>query len=279
MSEMSSKEFKVGCKVKCIDAEWNQYLKQGNVYTIKSIIKNDRGEYLVLEETKMEHGFQVIRFELVEDVSKQLKFNVGDKVSTMYGEFEVLCLGYSQVSGKHVYVCYKKGFAGHSAPSTFGGNGYRDTIYENQCWCFEEDDLELVKQPEAYKQPVVKNYREMKPDTLIPISIDGNEFEVSLGDLVHTEHLLGNSTGSYGYHIWKAFHEVIDKDNTLLDSNVYPTNTTTYKLQKYLFKIYLIDKVKQAELSAKKQSLKQSIDKKLEEISKLEKELDSLEES
>lgn len=276
---MSSKEFKVGDKVKCIDANLKTYLKQGDVYTIKQVIKNSFGEYLMLEEIKEDHDYDVIRFELVEDISKQPKFNIGDKVSTIYGEFEVLWVGVNEHSGKELYVCYQKGFAGHSAIATLRGNDYRDTIYENQCWCFEESDLELVKQPEPDEQPVVKNYREMKPNNLIPISVDGNEFKVPLGDLVHTEHLLGKSTGTYGYTLWNKIHETIDKDNTLLNSNVYPKNTVTFELQKDLFKIYFIDKEKEAELSAKKQSLKESIDKKLEEISKLEKELYSLDES
>ena len=282
MSEMSSKEFKVGfkvgCKVKCIDAEWNQYLNQGDVYTIKQVIKNNYGEYLMLEEIKEDHDYMASRFELVIDINKQPKFKVGDKVSTELGEFEVLWFGFAEHSNKELYVCYQKGFAGHSAISTLRGNDYRGTIYENQCWCFEEDELELVKQPKAYKQTVVKNYRELKPNDLIPISIDGNEFEVPLGDLVHAKALIGVASGRYGGLIFEALHNVLDKDLTILNNHTYNLVDAKEK-QKDLFKIYFIDKEKEAELSAKKQSLKEAIDKKMEEISKLEKELYSLDES
>ena len=88
-----------------------------------------------------------------------------------------------------------------------------------------------------------KNYRELTPDTLIDISIDGNEFEVPLGDLIHTEHLLGVSTGTYGYNIWKVFNEVLDKEKTLLNNQVYSRNDTLEQ-QRELIKIYFIDKEK-----------------------------------
>ena len=193
------------------------------------------------------------------------KFKTGDKVKTTYkgslsGEFEVICVGGVEYSGKQLYVCYKEGFNGHSAASTLGGNFLYNTKYKGQCWNFTEDELELVKQPP-------KNYRELTPDTLIDISIDGNEFKVPLGDLIHAKALIGGSTGTYGYNIWEAFHEVLDKENTILDGGVYPRNDT-FKQQQDLIKIYFIDKEKEA--------LKEVIEKQREEISKLEKELIAL---
>ena len=211
------------------------------------------------------------------DSNSKPKFKAGDKVLTLCGEFEVLLLGNISYSGKQIYICYKEGFRGHSAKSTIGSDIFENTKYKGQCWNFIEDELELVVKENCKQTP--KNYRELTPDTLIDISIDGNEFKVPLGDLVHTEHLLGKSTGAYGYTLWSKIHEIIDRDNTLLNSDVYPKNTAPSELQSDLFKIYFIDKEKEAKLLAKKQALKESIDKKLEEISKLAKELNSLDES
>jgi len=197
------------------------------------------------------------------------EFKVGDKVKTPYGEFEVLWVGNLIYSGKQGYICYKEGFDGHSATATVGSDVFENTKYKGQCWNFIEDELELVDK-DSCKQ-TQKNYRELTPDTLIDISIDGNEFEVPLGDLIHTEHLLGVSTGTYGYNIWKVLNEVLDKEKTLLNNQVYSRNDT-FEQQRELIKIYFIDKEKEA----KKQALKEVIEKQREEISKLEQQLIAL---
>ena len=203
------------------------------------------------------------------DSNSTTKFKVGDKVKTPYGEFEVLWVGNIHYTEKQVYVCYKEGFDGHSAKETVGSGIFENTKYKGQCWNFSEDELELVDKDSCKQTP--KNYRELTPDTLIDISIDGNEFEVPLGDLIHAEHLLGISTGKYGYNIWKVLNEVLDKEKTLLNNQVYSRNDT-FEQQRELIKIYFIDKEKEA----KKQALKDVIEKQREEISKLEKELIAL---
>jgi diadenosine tetraphosphatase ApaH/serine/threonine PP2A family protein phosphatase len=60
------------------------------------------------------------------------------------------------------------------------GNKYLRTEYEGQCWWFDEYELKLVETEEQLKI----NYREMSPDTPIKVSIDGNEFEVPLKDML-----------------------------------------------------------------------------------------------
>ena len=56
------------------------------------------------------------------------------------------------------------------------------------------------------------NYREMKPTDLIKISINGNESEVPLGDLVHATELLGVTNGWYGARLWKALNGSLGED-------------------------------------------------------------------
>lgn len=262
--------FKIGDKVKCVRADFGQYINEGEIYTVKEVRRGCfGGTYVVLEEIDLEHSYELERFELVVD-TPQPKFKAGDKVKTPYGEFEVLWVGNLFYSGKQGYVCYKEGFSGHSAKETVGPNVFDNTKHKGQCWNFMEDELELVVENNCKQTP--KNYRELTPDTLIDISIDGNEFKVTLGDLIHTEHLLGISTGKYGYNIWKVFNEVLDKEKTLLNNQVYSRNET-FEQQRELIKIYFIDKEKEA----KKQALKEVIEKQSEEIFKLEQVLSELE--
>ena len=116
----------------------------------------------------------------------QPKFKKGDMVETPFGLFEVLDIYGSDV------LCYKEGYDGHSGRSYFG-NKYLRTKYEDQCWWFDEDKLKLV---EIEEQPKI-NYREMSPDTLVKVSIDGNEFEVSLKELLIVSDITGSIIGDH----------------------------------------------------------------------------------
>ena len=123
----------------------------------------------------------------------QHKFKKGDMVETPLGLFEVTDTNESS------FLCYKEGFDGHSAKASFGDK-YVRTKYKDQCWWFDEDELKLVK---AKEQPKI-NYREMSPDTLVKVSIDGNEFEVSLKEMLIvsdiTGCILGDHRASEFYH-------------------------------------------------------------------------------
>lgn len=204
------------------------------------------------------------------DLNSKPKFKAGDKVKTPYGEFEVLWVGNLFYSGKQGYVCYKEGFNGHSAEATIGSNIFENTKYKGQCWNFSEGELELVDKDNCKQTP--KNYRELTPETLIDISIDGNEFEVPLGDLVHTQALIGVGNGKFGYLIYTALKEVLDEEEVIYNNHDYDYVNTTIA-QDLLMKAYFIDKEKEA----KKQALKDVIEKQREEISKLEQVLSELE--
>ena len=113
-----------------------------------------------------------------------------------------------------------------------------------------------------------KNYRELTPDTLIDISIDGNEFKVPLGDLVHAQALIGVANGKFGNLTYTALKEVLDEGEVIFNTDDYGY-VDTFRAQESLIKSYFIDKEKEA----KKQALKDVIEKQREEISKLEQQL------
>ena len=102
-------KFKVGDKVRCIEADQGHWIEVSEFYTVKCV---DR-EYVQLEEIAEKHNYHENRFELVSEKTKL-------------------------------------------------------------------------------------NYREMKPIDMVKVCIGDNEFEVPLGDLVHTTALLGVTNGSYG---------------------------------------------------------------------------------
>ena len=116
----------------------------------------------------------------------QPKFKKGDMVETPLGLFEVLDIYESD------FLSYKEGFDGHSGKSYFG-NKYLRTKYEDQCWLFDEGKLKLV---EIEEQPKI-NYWEMSPDTLVKVSIDGNEFELPLKELLIVSDITGSIIGDH----------------------------------------------------------------------------------
>ena len=185
------------------------------------------------------------------NVTGGLKFKVGDKVKCIKAtehhyikESEIYTVkGFKQSCLGNMYVVLKEIEREHS---------------------YELDCFELIEQ-------TPKNYRELTPDTLIDISIDGNEFKVPLGDLIHAKALIGVASGWYGGLVYKALKEVFDKEEVIYNSHEYEY-VDTADAQQVLFKSYFVDKEKEA----KKQALKEVIEKQREEISKLEQQLIAL---
>ena len=185
------------------------------------------------------------------NVTGGLKFKVGDKVKCIKAtehhyikESEIYTVkGFKQSCLGNMYVVLKEIEREHS---------------------YELDCFELIEQ-------TPKNYRELTPDTLIDISIDGNEFKVPLGDLIHAKALIGVANGLYGYSIFKALKKVFDKDCVIINNHKYSL-IRAVEAQDSLMKTYFIDKEKEA----KKQALKEVIEKQREEIAKLEQQLIAL---
>ena len=78
---------------------------------------------------------------------------------------------------------------------------------------YHESRFELVSEKKT--KP---NYREMKPTDMVKVCIGGNEFEVHLGDLVHTTALLGVTKGIYGLKLWDGLMAALGEDGFDQDS-------------------------------------------------------------
>ena len=146
-------------------------------------------------------------------MSKQIIPN-GSKVNTEYGVFEVINCN----TVKDKYFCYKNNFEGHSGESYFDDK-YINTKYDGQCWWFSEDQISLIEESKVSNTKQPKDYRRMKPTDLIDIVLDGNEFKVPLGDLVHTKALMGITNGLYGFDLWKAFDQLFKREGFIEDND------------------------------------------------------------
>ena len=128
MSSSVTSKFKIGDKVRCVEALQGHWIEVGEIYTVKCVL----GEYVHLEEIAERHNYHESRFELVSEKTKL-------------------------------------------------------------------------------------NYREMKPTDMVKVCIGDNEFEVPLGDLVHTTAVLGVTNGSYGFRLWEALNKSLGKEGFVED--------------------------------------------------------------
>lgn len=126
----------------------------------------------------------------------------------------------------------------------------------------EVDSTPSDKHLELYIEK--SNYREMKPTDLITISIDGNQSEVPLGDLVHATELLGVTNGWYGARLWEALNKSLGKDGFTEDlETVIEFRDKQKETLDYFFKPYY-DKQQQ-----EKEELHNLISKKQSELDQL----------
>ena len=137
------------------------------------------------------------------------------------------------------------------------------TLEEDDVRTPNEDCLELCIEP--------RNYREMSPNDLITISVDGIESEVPLGDIVHTVAILGVTNGYHGSRIWKALCKPFDTECFVQDlDTVVEFRDKQKEALDYFFKPYY-DKQQQ-----EKDELKTLIASKMEEVDALVKQLNQL---
>ena len=117
---------------------------------------------------------------------------------------------------------------------------------------------DMVKENTAIQKD--KAYHKMSPDALIPISIDGNDFEVSLGGLLLARYIIGEANGSYLYSLYCALG-VIDKEDSVVHfESQNPVDCSHY--QKDLFSKYFKDEVKESkklEIKAQIESLQEQL--------------------
>lgn len=116
-----------------------------------------------------------------------------------------------------------------------------------------------------------RNYREMSPNDLITISINGVESEVPLGDIVHAVAILGVTNGYHGARIWKALRKPFDHEGFVQDMDTAVEFRDKQKeALDYFFQPYY-DKQQQ-----EKDELKTLIAFKMEEVDALVKQLNQL---
>ena len=140
---------------------------------------------------------------------------------------------------------------------------YKVKIEDGGCWWWEESNLELIE--------VSKNYREMNPNDLITISVDGIESEVPLGDIVHAVAILGITNGYHGARIWEALRKPFDPEGFVQDMDtVVEFRDKQKEALEYFFQPYY-DKQQQ-----QKDELKTLIASKMEEVDALVKQLNQL---
>ena len=116
-----------------------------------------------------------------------------------------------------------------------------------------------------------RNFREMNPNDLITISVEGVESEVPLGDIVHAVAILGVTNGYHGARIWEALRKPFDTEGFVGDMDtVVEFRDKQKEALDYFFKPYY-DKQQQ-----EKDELKTLIEVKREEVNALVKQLNKL---
>ena len=116
-----------------------------------------------------------------------------------------------------------------------------------------------------------RNYREMNPNDLITISIEGIESEVPVGDIVHAVAILGVTNGYHGARIWEALRKPFDTEGFVGDMDtVVEFRDKQKEALDYFFQPYY-DKQQQ-----EKDELKTIIASKMEEVDALVKQLNQM---
>ena len=154
-------------------------------------------------------------------------------------------------------------------PSSHSGFFYDGELH-NHVTLEEVESTPSDKYLELYIEQ--HNYREMTPNDLITISVDGIESELPLGDVVHAVAILGVTNGYHGARIWEALRKPFDSECFVEDMDtVVEFRDKQKEALDYFFKPYY-DKQQQQE----KDELKTLIESKMEEVDALVKQLNQL---
>ena len=227
---------------------------EGNHYVVHSCI----GWYVYLEDVR-DGGeldwFGVDNFDLVKayEDKPSTKFKKGDKVKVV---------GETRATGVNFGGIYT--IKNPSDRTTDYCDGRKESYHvslEEADGTPNEDCLELYIEP--------RNYRNMKPTDLINVSIDGFEDEIPLGDLIHTQALISNSTGRFGYKLY-ALLKAIDENGICRD--VYSTIKVSDQQEKLMKEFFVIEAQKEAD----KANLKELISNKQNELKELQDKLNQL---
>jgi len=225
---------------------------RGNHYVVHSCI----GSIVYLEDVYNRGGklgcFRENNFDLVKSYEDKpsTKFKKGDKVIRVGG---TSALG---ANFGRVYTV--------DNPSSHSGFYWGEL--HNHVTLVEVENKPSDKYLELYVEQ--RNYREMNPNDLITISVDGVESEVPLGDIVHAVTILGVTNGCYGVDIWKALRKPFDCEGFVQDmGTVFEFRAKENEALYYFFQPYY-DKQQQ-----EKDELKTLIEDKMKEVDALVKQL------
>ena len=130
---------------------------------------------------------------------KTNKFKKGDKV---------ICVGDTSALGVEFGEVYTI-----DNPSSHSGYYWGES--HNHVTLVEVESTPSDTHLELYVEQ--RNYREMNPNDLITISINGIESEVPLGDVVHAVAILGITNGYHGARIWEALRKPFDTEGFVGD--------------------------------------------------------------
>ena len=148
-------------------------------------------------------------------------------------------------------------------------SGFYNGELHNHVTLVEVESTPSDKVLELYVEQ--RNYREMSPNDLITISINGVESEVPLGDVVHAVAILGVTNGYHGVSIWEALRKPFDSEGFVEDMyTVVEFRDKQKEALDYFFQPYY-DKQQQ-----EKYELKTLIVFKMEEVDTLVKQLNQL---
>ena len=155
---------------------------------------------------------------------------------------------------------------------------YKVKIEDGGSWWWEESNLELIEDVKPNTNEDIlglyieqRNYREMNPNDLITISVDGVESEVTLGDIVHAVTILGVTNGYHGTRIWKALRKPFDPEGFVEDlDTVVDFRDKQKEALDYFFKPYYYKQQQE------KDELKTIIASKMKEVAALVKQLNQM---
>lgn len=132
---------------------------------------------------------------------KTNKFNKGDKV---------VCVGNTSALGVEFGEVY-------TVDNPSSHSGFYNGELHNHVTLVEVESTPSDKHLELCFS--IHNYREMSPNDLITISINGVESEVPLGDVVHAVAILGVTNGYHGARIWDALRKPFDTECFVQDTD------------------------------------------------------------
>lgn len=266
-------KYKVGDKVKIVSLQ-----SEGRgccmdvVGDIGKIIKYDSSSILKYK-VKIEDGgrwwWEESNLELIEDVKPNTikedtemnatkventtpKFKKGDKV---------IRVGNTSAIGAEFGEVY-------TIDNPSSHSGFYGGELHNYVTLVEVKSMPSDKYLELYIEQ--RNYREMSPNDLITISINGMESEVPLGDVVHAVAILGITNGYHGARIWEALRKPFDLEGFVWDMDtVVEFRAKQKEALDYFFKPYY-DKQQE------KDELKTIIASKMQEVDALVKQLNQM---